>query len=107
MYIEMPLFSDTYYTYAMAFEGNSYNLEFIYSERTQLYHISLYDAEQNPIVVGAGLVPGYPILLDYALFPLTGYIFMEEKATLLSEPYKLYPDSIDQYYNLYYIFPEV
>ena len=31
---------------------------------------------------------------------------MEEKANILSEPYKVYPDQIHQYYNLYYIFDD-
>lgn len=106
MYVEMPLFSDPYYTYAMSFQGNSYNLEFVYNERAQLYFLSLYDADKNPIVTGEALVPGYPIFLDYALFPLTGYIFMEENATLLTEPYKIYPDSIDQYYSMFYIYSD-
>lgn len=104
MYVNMPLFPDAFYTYSMAFEGNSYNLEFIYNERSKLYFINLYDADNNPIVVGEALVPGYPIFLDYALFPLTGYLFMEENASILAEPYKTFPDSIDQYYSLFYIY---
>lgn len=105
-YVTMPLFPDPYYTYTIAFQGNSYVLEFIYNERSSLYFINLYDADSNPIVLGEALVPNYPILLDYALFPLTGFIWMEEKADIISEPYKVYPDSIDQYYNCFYIFSE-
>lgn len=105
-YVTMPLFPDSYYTYTIAFQGNSYILEFIYNERSSLYFINLYDADSNPIVLGEALVPNYPILLDYALFPLTGFIWMEEKADIISEPYKVYPDSIDQYYNCFYIFSE-
>lgn len=102
-FLSMPLFSDPYYTYTIAFQGNSYILEFIYNERSQLYFINLYDADNNPIVLGEALVPNYPIFADYALFPLTGFIWMEEKANITGEPYKTYPDSIDQYYNLYYL----
>ena len=106
-YISLPLYPDPYYTYAVALQDVSYNLEFIYNERTQLYSLSLYDQNNNPIVLGEALVPNYPIFKDYALFPLTGFFWMEEKADIISEPYKVYPESIDQYYSLYYIYDEV
>lgn len=103
-YIAMSLFPDSYYTYSIAFQGDSYNLEFIYNERAKLYFINLLDADSNPIIMGEALVPNYPIFLDYAIFPLTGFLWMEEKANILSEPYKTYSDSIDQYYNLFFIY---
>lgn len=105
-YISLPLFADPYYSYPIALQGNSYILEFIYNERTQLYSLNLYDSESNPIVLGEALVPNYPIFKDYAIFPLTGFFWMEEKADILSEPYKVYPDSLDQYYNCFYIYSE-
>lgn len=105
-YISLPLFADPYYSYPIALQGNSYILEFIYNERTQLYSLNLFDSESNPIVVGEALVPNYPIFKDYAIFPLTGFFWMEEKADIISEPYKAYPDSLDQYYNLYYLYSE-
>ena len=103
-YIDIPLFSDTYYTYAIPLEGVSYNLEFVYNERAQLYYINLYDADMNALVLGEALVPNYPIFQDYQLPPLTGSFWMEEKANIVSEPYKKFPDSIDQYYTLFYIY---
>lgn len=103
-YVAMSLFPDAYYTYSIPFQGDSYILEFIYNERAKLYFINLLDADNNPIVMGEALVPNYPIFLDYAIFPLTGFFWMEEKADNISEPYKTYPDSIDQYYNLFFIY---
>lgn len=105
-YVSLRLFSDPDYDYSIALQGNSYNLRFTYNERMALYTISLYDAENNPIIVGEALVPNYPIFFEYAIYPLTGYFYMEEKALLETEPYKLYPDKIDQYYNLYYIYDD-
>lgn len=105
-YISLPLFADPYYSYPIALQGNSYILEFIYNERSQLYSLSLFDSESNPIVLGEALVPNYPIFKDYAIFPLTGFFWMEEKADIISEPYKIYSDSLDQYYNLYYLYSE-
>lgn len=105
-YVSMPLFPENYYTYTIAFQGNSYILDFTYNERAKLYFIDLYDADNNPIVLGEALVPNYPIFKDYAIYPLTGFIWMEEKGDIISEPYKKYPEFIDQYYNLFYIYTE-
>lgn len=98
----LPLYPDPYYTYSLALQGVSYNLEFIYNERSQLYYLNLLDSTSSPIVMGVALVPSYPIILDYPLQPLTGWFWLEENATNIAEPYKTYPDKIDQYYNFKY-----
>jgi len=74
IYVDL-LLDDTapIYEYSVSLEGNSYIIEIVYNERSQLYFMSLYDADRNPIVLGAGLVPGYPIMYDYALPNLTGW----------------------------------
>lgn len=105
-YVNLPLFADPYYSYSIALEGNSYILEFVYVERCQLYFLSLRDADSNPIVLNSGLVPTYPIMFDYALPNLSGYFWMEEIADILSEPYKVYPDKINEYYQFYYIYDD-
>ena len=103
-YISLPLYSDPDYNYAVNLQGNSYILDFKYNERAGLYFISLYTAENVPLVLGDALVPTFPIMKDYALNTLTGFFWMEEKANILSEPYKAYPDKIDEYYNLFYCY---
>lgn len=105
-YVNLPLFADADYEYSIALQEDSYVLRFIYNERMKLYTINLYDADSNPIIVGEALVPNYPIFFEYALYPLTGYFWMEEKATIISEPYKVYPDNINEYYNFFYIWSE-
>ena len=101
-FLALPLYSDADYSYAVNLQGQSYILDFKYNERVKLYFLSIYTAENVPIVLGVGLVPTYPITFDYAFYPLTGYFWLEEKADILSEPYKVYPENIDQYYNFYY-----
>lgn len=103
-YIRLPLYSDADYNYAVNLQGQSYILDFKYNERCQLYFLSIYTAENVPIVLGVGLVPTYPITKDYALFPLTGFFWMEEKAAIISEPYKVYPDKVNEYYNFFYCY---
>lgn len=103
-YVSLNLFDEPFYEYAVALEGNSYVLQFIYNERAQLYNFNLYDAERNPIVLGEMLVPTYPLFADYVIPNLTGYFYLQEKATIISEPYKTYPDSLAQYYDFFYIY---
>jgi len=103
-FISLPLYSDPDYNYAVNLQGQSYILDFKYNERVKLYFLSIYTADNVPVVLGVGLVPTYPITKDYALYPLTGFFWMEEKADIISEPYKVYPENIDQYYSFYYLY---
>lgn len=105
-YVSLPLFSDAYYEYGIALQGESYVLRFIYNERMKLYTISLLSADLVPIVMGEALVPNYPMFFEYAIRPLTGYFYMYEKANILSEAYKVYPENINEYYELVYIFDD-
>lgn len=103
-YVALPLFSDAEYEYTVALQGDSYTLRFTYNERMKLYTISLLSADLVPIVMGEALVPSYPMFFEYALYPLTGYFYMYEKANIISEPYKVYPENINEYYELVYIY---
>lgn len=105
--VSLPLFDDPSYSYNVALEGNSYNLKFEYSERAQLYFLSLSDADDNLIVGGEALVPNYPVLLDYALPLLSGFIWMEEISDIVFQPYKQFPDKLSQYYTLTYSYDKV
>lgn len=105
-YVSLPLFDEPDYNYAVNLQGQSYILDFKYNERAQLYFLSVYTAENVPIILGVALVPTYPISKDNALFPLTGFFWMEEKAAILSEPYKVYPDKVNEYYNFFYTWSE-
>ena len=105
-YVDLLLDDYPIYEYSVSLEGNSYIIEIVYNERSQMYFMSLYDADRNPIVLGAGLVPGYPIMYDYALPNLTGFFLLIQKGTLQSEPYKTFPDKLNQYYSFVYTYTE-
>jgi len=105
-YVRLPLYSDDKYDYAVNLQGQSYILDFQYNSRMGLYLLSLYTSENVPLVESEALVPTYPIMKDYALNTLTGFFWMEEKANIISEPYKAFPQDIDQYYSLYYLWSE-
>jgi hypothetical protein len=103
-YVDIPIIDEPFYDLSIALEGNSYILEFTYNERMELYTLSLYDAERNPIVLGEAVVPEYPMFFDYAFENLTGYFFLTKKSTLISEPYKTFPDKLSQYYYMVYAY---
>ena len=104
IYVDLLLDDSPIYEYSVSLEGNSYIVEMIFNERSQLYFMSLYDADRDPIVLSAALVPGYPIMFDYALPNLTGFFLLIQKGTLESEPYKEFPDKLKQYYDLVYTY---
>ena len=100
----LPLYSDASYQYGVSLESNSYVLVFNYNERCKLYFLSLLESDLTPIVQGIALTPSYPIMIDYPIENLSGWFWLEPKSELLSEPYKLYPENIDQYYDFYYTY---
>lgn len=102
--VEMPLFPKYDYNYSINLEDNSYNFRFTYNEIMQLYTITVSDEDGNKIVAGVGLVPNYPILLDYAIPELTGALVLTTNADTNKEYYKLYPEDIDKYYTLGYYY---
>lgn len=105
-YVKLALYSESDYNYSVNLQGQSYILDFKYNERVGLYYLSLLDVESVPLASGQALVPTYPLMKDYSLFPLTGFFWMEEKADIISEPYKIYPDKIAEYYNFYFIYSD-
>lgn len=102
-YVDIPLMSYPYYEFSIALEGNSYIVEFVYNERSQLYYMNFYNSDRDPIVLGQALIPEYPIFIDYALSNLSGYFYLINKSALVSEPYKTYPEDISKYYSLVYV----
>lgn len=105
-YVSLPLFADPFYEYSIALQGQSLVFRFTYNDRIAGYSIDLLDQDNNPIVIGERLIPGYPIFKEYALFPLTGWVWMEEIAEIISEPYKAYPDKINEYYQMWYVYDD-
>ena len=105
-YVNVPLFEDAFYGYSITLEGDSYNLEFLYNERMELYTLSLFDAAGVPIVRGHAVVPSYPMLADYPIENLTGFFWLEELANINRESYKEYPQYLSKYYRMFYIYDD-
>jgi len=103
-YVVMPLFDDALYSYDIALQDVSYVVSFQYNERASQWFFTLMDANSEPIVASMALSPLYPIALDYAIYPLTGFFWLEPIADIDIQQYKLYPDKINQYYRMFYIY---
>lgn len=102
--VVLPLYPETIYSYFVNLEGDSYKLLFDYNETMQLYTLSIYDQDSVPLVTGLGLVPNYPIGLDFIIKNLTGTFLLLPNGEVPVEYYKLYPDKIDKYYTLSYVY---
>lgn len=103
-YVDMPLYEDAFYTYSITLEGQSYIIEMLYVEKMELYTLSLYTANGTPLLNGVGIVPYFPIARNYAIEGLSGYFTLVSKAREVAEPYKVYPDKLSEYYNMYYVY---
>lgn len=71
-YIQLPLFNDTYYSYSINLEGNTYVLEFLYVERAKTWIFYLKDSEQNVLISGQRLTPNTLLFNNYKIDNLTG-----------------------------------
>lgn len=105
-YVDIPLFEDDYYGYSITLEGNSYNLEFVYNNRMELYTLSLFTADGEALVRGQAVVPNFPLLKDYVIDELTGFFWMEPIAEIGDEFYKTYPKDLAKYYRMFYIYED-
>jgi hypothetical protein len=87
-------------------EGQSYVLKVRYNERSEQWFLDFYREDTTAIMLGVGIVPNYPIALDYAIAGLNGFFWLESIAELPTEDYKTYPEELYQYYRFFYIFED-
>ena len=104
-YIPMPLFSDPSYTYDISIESNAYTIDVYYNERAEGWFFNLIIKGGNPLIYGERLVANYPILIDYALPNLTGYIFLEPIGDSV-EKYRTAPFELSKWFRLFYIYDD-
>lgn len=104
MYVSMPLYAEQDYEYQVSLENVAYTFRSYYNSRNELWYMDLSLENGSSIVTGVGVVPNYPITLDYALFPLTGFFYLEPIENINTERYKTSPLLLSQYYRLFYIY---
>ena len=103
MYIPMPLFSDSSYSYDISLEGNAYSFKAYYNERAEGWFFNLSEKDGNPLVLGERLVAEYPIMLEYALENLSGFLYLEPIGNS-SEKYRTNPFELSKWFRLFYIY---
>jgi hypothetical protein len=61
----IPTLDDPFYTIRVRLDEADYTLEFYYSTRQERTYLHLYDAEDNPLVLGLKMVPNVRLLRAY------------------------------------------
>lgn len=102
-YVQMPIYEDAIYTYRIALEGNSYTFNAYYNERAEGWLFDLLEEGGVPVVLGVRLVPNYPMLIDYNLTNLSGYMWLEPIGNSV-ERIRTDPFLLSKYFRLFYIF---
>ena len=104
-YVNLPLFDNPSYSYRISLEEISYKFKFYFNTRDNRWMFDLSYADGEPIVLGEALVPNYPILLDYNIENLSGYMYLqpigENQNETITNPYEL-----NQYYTLRYYYDD-
>jgi hypothetical protein len=66
--------------------------------------LTIYNSNVEVLVAGVGLVPNYPVTLDYVIPQLRGAFLLLPMFTTDDEFYKIYPTKLKQYYTLSYAY---
>lgn len=103
-HVILPLKNEIDYKFNITLQAVSYTIRLTYTETLNLYTMKVSDVNGVTLISGVGLVPNYPIALDYVISGLTGAFFLLPKATTTTEFYKTYPTSLADYYELSYIY---
>lgn len=74
--IELPFYSDIYYTFTTILEQKTFNIEIQFVSFSESWNISILDEDQEPVLMNQALVPSYPIDLPYAA-GVEGFLFLE------------------------------
>lgn len=102
--VDLPLYSDPFYSYTISLEDNTYSMEFVLNERAGMWYMSMFTEDGEPIVRGIALVPNYPLLADYVIPELTGFFLLLPIPSITTEKYKEEPEYLSQYYTLRYLY---
>jgi hypothetical protein len=105
---ELPLYSEPYHEYRIALEDQARVVTFRWQDRTSSWYIDLKQDDLTPIVLGVRIVPYYPILADYQLQEkgINGYFVLVDKGDFISDKLNTSPQSLSQFYRLFYIYED-
>lgn len=101
-FVEIPLFSDFYYSYDVNLEQENITLTFRYNERSLAWCVDIQDQEGNYLIAGVKLVPDYPLTHNHSINGLTGYFSLESKLPEHTEKIRTEPENIAEHFVMFY-----
>lgn len=77
--IELPLYSDIYYSYTTTLEQKTFDIEIQFVSFNECWNISLLDEDKEPLLLNQALVPSCPIDVPFSS-GLEGYFILTPTA---------------------------
>lgn len=103
--LDIELATDPDYQFIVPLEGVSYLLRLYYNERLEQWVIDLLTSGDDPIVLGAGIVPEYPLFVDYGITNLSGFFWLQPIGKNQNETVQN-PFDLKKYYDLWYVYDD-
>lgn len=104
-YVNLPLYSDSNYEYMVALERVTYKIHLYYNDRMEKWIYDIKFVDDTPVVLGEALSDEYPLMYDYELDELSGFLYLapigENQNQTLMNPFEIY-----KYYRLYYFYDD-
>jgi hypothetical protein len=100
--IALPLYEDEDFSYSTTLEGNTYIIRLYLNRRVGEWYLDLSTDDGEPLVTGTKLVQFYPMLLDYRIPNLTGFMWFQTKNSGVVADKSVLPG----YYELFYMWDE-
>lgn len=106
VYVELPLYSDLKYRYGLSLEGQSWQFTFYWNTRCSQWHMDLRSEDQSPVILGYGLVPQYPMMVDYNLedYGLSGYFLLLPINSTISNKITEESSIMPEFFSLFYVY---
>lgn len=77
--IVQPRADDTHTSQTMTLDGVRFRMDFYTNKADGCWYIDLYDSQDNPMVIGIGMVTGLDILFPYRYLPVpSGVLFVND-----------------------------
>lgn len=105
-FISMPLYSDASYSYIISLGTVSYIFQSYFNERANAWFFNLLLEDQTPLITGERLVPNYPLVHDYRLNGVDGFIFLYPKSKTNNENYLSNARNLSDDYFLFYVYED-
>ena len=100
--IALPLYEEEDYSYTVTLEGEAYDLRIYYNTRMSKWFLDLVRDDGTPMVVGVGMEIYYPILREYYLEGISGFMWLQPIGDDGNESPE-HPELLSKYYELFYM----